>query len=76
MSLINLGLQNVSLTRSECSSDMEQVLRVCNSMADVRKKAEKVHGLKDDWMQAVHPIVDILEDRMKRLALKDEPMKM
>lgn len=24
-------------------------------------------------MQAVHPIVDILEDRMKRLALKDEP---
>lgn len=48
MSLINLGLQNVSLTPSECSSDMEQVLRVCNSMADVRKKAEKVHGLKDD----------------------------
>jgi hypothetical protein len=42
-------------------------------MADVRKKAEKVHGLKDDWMQAVHPIVDILEDRMKRLSLKDEP---
>jgi len=73
MSLINLSLQNVSLTRSECSSGMEQVLRVCNSMADVRKKAEKVDGLKDDWMQAVNPIVDILEDRMKRLALKDEP---
>jgi len=39
MSVLNLAFQNIALSRQECSAEVEQVLRSCGGMQDIRKKA-------------------------------------
>lgn len=70
MSLLNLAFENAALSCRECSSDLEQVLRGCSGMSDIRKKAETVDDLKDDWIASLQPMVTMLEDRKKRVELK------
>ena len=41
MSILNLGLQNVALARSESDTQTEDLIKKCNSMAELRKKAEQ-----------------------------------
>jgi len=40
MSLLNLAYQNVAHSREHCSADVEQKLRRCTGMADIRKLSE------------------------------------
>jgi len=48
MSILNLGLQNVALMRDECQpAEIETTLKGANTMAEIRKKAERVNGLKE-----------------------------
>lgn len=70
MSLLNLDFQNAALSRNECSSDMEQVLRSCGGMADIRKKAETVKDLKAGWIASLQQMITMLEERVKRVELK------
>lgn len=70
MSLLNLAFQNAALSRNECSSDMEQVLRSCGGMADIRKKAETVKDLKAGWIASLQQMITMLEERVKRVELK------
>lgn len=70
MSLLNLAFQNAALSRNECSSDMEQVLRSCGGMADIRKKAETVKDLKTGWIASLQEMITMLEERVKRVELK------
>lgn len=75
MSTLNIALQNAALARSECTSDMEQVRRSVNSMAEIRKKAERVPNLKGEWLESLGPIIEVLQNRTERLEFKGQPFK-
>ena len=69
MSILNIGFQNVALERKESSSDKE--IKKCKDLSDLRKKPE----IKEDWQNSVKPLIETLEKRTKRLALKEVPFK-
>ena len=74
MSLLNLALQNVALTREVCDTQhYEHVLKSANSMADIRNKTKNVPGLKNAWENSIASMVSMLETRTSRLNLKGEP---
>lgn len=73
MSVLNLAFQNTALSREQCSGDVEQILRTCDGMQDIRNKANRVERLKDEWSASVKPIQDLLEDRITRVQLKGRP---
>ena len=75
MSLLNLAFQNAALSRVECASDIEQVLRSCGGMADIRKKSETVAELKTSWVESLQPMITMLEERVQRVELKGKPVK-
>ena len=66
MSTLNIALQNTALARDICTSDQEQVLKSANSMSEIRKKAEKVPGLKEAWIESLHSILDLLRRKQNR----------
>ena len=73
MSVLNLALQNVALMREECRpGEIETTIKGANTMAEIRKKAERVNGLKDSWLQSIGPIIELLDERTKRLSLKNK----
>ena len=73
MSILNVGLQNDALERSSCSDAVEQKLRQCNSMSDIRTAASKQPDLRVAWVDSVEPVQSLLRNRFTRLKLKDEP---
>lgn len=73
MSLLNIAFQNTALSREECNSHVEQSLKSCSGMNDIRKKAEQVDGLKDQWKESVKPMINMLEQRAQRVELKGKP---
>lgn len=75
MSVLNLSIQNMSLARNECDSNTEQILKSANSMAEIRKKSEKVPDLKGQWVDSLNEIINMLQNRTRRLTLKGEPFK-
>lgn len=75
MSTLNLAFQNAALARSESTADIEQVLKSCNSMSDIRKKSEKVGNLKEKWISSLESVIETLRYRTEKLTLKDIPFK-
>ena len=75
MSILNLGLQNVSLERSSVADDCEKVLKNCNSMAAIRSAAETKPSLKAQWTEAVEPVQAVIRNRFARLKLKEVPFQ-
>lgn len=70
MSILNIGLQNVSLEREELiDKTKEAAVRRCGSMAEIRELGSKV---KEGWTVAVEPLQRIIKNRFCRLKLKDE----
>ena len=67
LTILNTGFQNVALERSEVPSDEE--LKKCKNLSDLRSKS----GIKKDWQTSAAPLINTLEQRTSRLALKDEP---
>ena len=45
MSVLNLGLQSVGLMRKECEHDVEQVLKNCNSLKQIRAAVQQQPSL-------------------------------
>lgn len=72
MSLLNLAFQNTALAREQASADVETAIRSCSSMKEIRKKAERNHRIKDEWLQSVQPIIETLTSRATRVQLKGE----
>ncbi|XP_052223762.1 uncharacterized protein LOC127839434 isoform X2 [Dreissena polymorpha] len=72
MSILNLALQNAALIRAECRPEFETTLNGANSMADIRKNAERVEGLKAAWVQSASPVIELLEERTNRLSLQSK----
>ena len=70
MSLLNLAYQNAALYCDEMDSGKEQMIRACNSMADIRKKALREEGLKEAWLQSTENLREALKSRTERVELK------
>ena len=69
MSILNIGFQNVALEREESGSDEE--IRKCKDLSKLHQKPT----IKYDWQKSVPPLVEVLTERTKGLALKDVPFK-
>lgn len=75
MSILNLGLQCVSTTRAKASSEIEAILKSCNSMADIRKEADSKPLLKKAVADSLAPVISQIEERFQRLSLRDMPFR-
>ena len=75
MPVMNIGLQNVALSREKMADDKEKLFRKCTSMDDIRKEIQGKPELKEVWLDSVGPVRQCVENRFRRLALKDEPIK-
>lgn len=71
MSVLNLGLQNCSLSRTACDDDIEKIIRKCNGMEDVRKAEIENPGLRDAWSASIQEVQQVIRSRFERLSLKD-----
>ena len=75
MSILNLGLQNVSLEHQQGSEATERALKDCRSMNDIRKLAEKSPDIRRVWVESVMPPRSIIESHFSHLKLKDKPIQ-
>ena len=75
MSIINLGLQSVGIARDLVAVDIEEELKKCNSMSQVRKLAEKNASVVGSVKESLSSVVTLLDTIMTRLMLKDIPFK-
>ena len=71
MSILSIGLQNVSLERNEGQNAFGAELKKCGSMAEIRTKQE----LKQEWLTLVEPVQSTIRNRFSRLKLKGEPIE-
>jgi hypothetical protein len=72
MSLLNLGLQGVSLSRSKMSDEMEKKARNANSMSQLRAKVDSVPELKVEYAESMDRVLAQLKNRFRQLQLKGE----
>ena len=72
MSILNIGLQNCSTERGLCDENIEKELKKCNSMDAIRKSKDPI--VKESWLQSIYPVQKLMEGRLERLQLKDEPI--
>ena len=75
MSILNLGLQCIGLMRSEMSEELEQDMKKCNSMDDIRKQSKNNPHLKEELINSLQPTIDLMEGIFERLSLKEESFK-
>ena len=68
MSILNIGLQSIGLARRELQDkDLEQKLRRCNNMKQIRELAIREDNLKEEMKQSIQPVKDLVENVIKRL---------
>ena len=72
MSILNLGLQNCTLSRKTCVDDMERIFHKCNGMDDLRNSEIKCPGLKTAWSESIADVQQVIRSRFERMALKDK----
>jgi len=58
--------------RIEMDDEFEEIMKYCNSMEDIRNKAEKESQLKEQLLNSLYPIIELMENLIKRLELKEE----
>lgn len=77
MSILNLGLQNVSLERKPCEKKIEDALKNKNSMAEVRAFHEENPNfrIRQGWTESLEEVKRTIQNRFIRLKLKDEPVQ-
>ncbi|XP_053405192.1 uncharacterized protein LOC123536040 [Mercenaria mercenaria] len=75
MALLNLGLQNSALCRTEMSEGFEMQAKRLNSLASIRNYAEKNKVFKEAYKDSMVGPCSVVSDRFKRLSLKGESVK-
>lgn len=70
--ILNLAWNGVSLSREAFDDPvLENAFAHCNSMAEVRTKAETHPGIKQALTKSLEPSIKILEERAKQASLKE-----
>lgn len=75
MSILNIGLQNVSLERKEAGRKIKMLLKGCNSMSNIREKCSSNATLREGWTESVEPLQSLVSSRFLRLKRKSEPIQ-
>ena len=71
--ILNLSLNGVALARKVIEdSNFEKLLKSCNSMVDIRKKAEHNPGLNEQVTASLKDSKEIIENRAKQASLKED----
>ena len=70
--ILNLAWNGVSLCRERLEDPViEKAFHQCNSMAEVRSKAEQHPGMKEALRKRLEPSIQVLEERAKNSSLKE-----
>ena len=72
MSLLNLCLQGVALMRDKAADEFEHKIVKQTTMQEMRSLAGKCMGLKEAFGASIKPVIDLLNQRFKRMKLKGE----
>ena len=75
MSILNLGLQAVGVTRNEIFPEYEDLLWHCNNMKENRKVSEKNRSLKGALQASRERPVSLISAIFEQLKLKGQPFK-
>ena len=70
MSVLNYGLQNCALQRSEDDGKFKSA----TSMTQIRELISKKPELKDKWVMSIEPVQSLVRNRFARLKLKDKTL--
>ena len=73
MSILNLGMQSIGLMRSEMSDDLENLMKKCNSMEEIRTCSNNEPQLKNELIDSLQALINLMEGIFERLLLKDQP---
>ena len=74
MSLLNLALQHVSLSRAAMDEDKEKLAKSCTTMADLRSAASKHEGFKEAYIDSMAGVINAISARFEQLELKGVPV--
>ena len=76
MPILNIGLQSVGLMRRSLSDvALEHKLKSAKNMKGIRAMVENTDGLKEQVIESVRPVKELLEDIFSRLKQKDKNFK-
>ena len=73
MSILNLGMQSIGLMRSEMNDDLENLMKRCNSMEEIRTCSNNEPQLKNGLIDSLQVPISLMEGIFEWLLLKDEP---
>ena len=62
MSILNLGLQSVSLMQAKMNDQSEKLMSKCDTMNEIRKIAEENFTLKEDLITSLQAPIGLLHD--------------
>ena len=68
--LLNLGMQSISLMRCEMDDSFEATVAKCNSISDVRKAAEKDPSVREKTSDSISQVKILMSNIFARLKLK------
>ena len=71
ISILNLGMQSIGLMRSEMSDDLENLMKKCNSMEEIRIHSNNKSQLKNELIDSLQALINLMEGIFERLLLKD-----
>ena len=76
MSILNIGLQSVGLMRNQLTNvALEHKLKKAKNMKEIRSMANITEGLKEQVVESVRPMKDLLLNIFTRLKLKENYFK-
>ena len=69
MSLLNLGLQNITLTREKMDNSFEQKMKSLSSINLVQNASQRNPDVKEKLVASMEPVLSLLKERFKMTCL-------
>ncbi|PKC15019.1 hypothetical protein RhiirA5_408735 [Rhizophagus irregularis] len=75
MSILNLGLQNVSIMRNTMSDESEALFDKADTLDEIRNKASKNSNLEKELRDCIKDVQNLLHNHSEKLVLKNQYFK-
>jgi hypothetical protein len=75
ISILNLGLQSVGLMRTEMNNESERLISKCGIINEICKVAEENSTLKEDLIESLQALINLICSMFDHQSLKDKPFK-